>query len=376
MTAQSYPLSGPQVAMSYDAMSNLSSETQAPCQSQDQSGNCQSYGSPASLASATYSFAGQLTGLNYPGGFGQETRSYNSLMQLTNIASSQINMTYNYSATQNNGRIVSSVDAITLENVSYTYDSLNRLIAAASTGVQWSESYSYDGFGNMTGKTSTKGTAANPQVDSTTNRARVIGDYGFDANGNWLGVPGRLNNLVNTWNVENQLVSNGLLDTCSNPSTYTYDPAGKRVLQYSVSASSYGPSGTLYFYGITGQRLATYHLNYVTDDPTTLQSASMYFGGRLLAPVDRLGSVRRNRERTDRLLPVGRRGVADDAGRHRQIRDLLPRRHHQRRRPGLRQRPVLQQQLRKVLERGSERGTRTPMTRKAGINTCMPGVIL
>jgi len=108
-------------------------------------------------------------------------------MQLTNTTSTtssgaqSLNMTYNFSTTQNNGRIVSSADAVTGENVSYTYDSLNRLIAAASTGVQWSESYSYDGFGNMTGKTSTKGTPANPQVDSTTNRARIINDYGFDA---------------------------------------------------------------------------------------------------------------------------------------------------------------------------------------------------
>ena len=42
-------------------------------------------------------------------------------------------MTYDFSSTQNNRRIVSSVDAVTGENVSYTYDSLNRLIAAATT---------------------------------------------------------------------------------------------------------------------------------------------------------------------------------------------------------------------------------------------------
>jgi len=95
-------------------------------------------------------------------------------------------MTYNFSATQNNGRIVSSSDAVTGENVSYTYDALNRLIAATSTGgVQWSESYGYDGFGNLTARGSTL-----PQVDPTTNRARMIGDNGFDANGNWLGAGG------------------------------------------------------------------------------------------------------------------------------------------------------------------------------------------
>jgi len=43
-------------------------------------------------------------------------------------------MTYNHASTKNNVRIVLSSDAVTGENVSYTYDSLNRLIAAASTG--------------------------------------------------------------------------------------------------------------------------------------------------------------------------------------------------------------------------------------------------
>jgi RHS repeat-associated protein len=319
MTSLSYPLSGPQVAMNYDAMSNLSQATEVTCLSYDQSGDCLTSG-PAPMASGTYNFAGQLTALNYnnfslrtytPGTWYQtETHTYNSLMQLTNTTSTtssgaqSLNMTYNFSTTQNNGRIVSSSDAVTGENVSYTYDSLNRLIAAATTngaGPIWGNSYSYDGFGNLTSKTVTQGTApsASPQVNSATNQARMIGDYGFDANGNWLGTGSQ----SNAWNVENQLISNGLLDSSGNPFTNTYDPAGKRVLQYSVNAS-YGPWGTLYFYSITGQRLATYHLYYVTGTPTTL-TTSMYFGGRLLAPVDRLGSVRGNANGSIAYFPWG-----------------------------------------------------------------------
>jgi len=34
-------------------------------------------------------------------------------------------MTYNYSATQNKGRIVSASDAVSGETVSYTYDALS-----------------------------------------------------------------------------------------------------------------------------------------------------------------------------------------------------------------------------------------------------------
>jgi RHS repeat-associated protein len=202
------------------------------------------------------------------------------------------NMTYAYSATQNSGRIVSSADGVTGENVSYTYDSLNRLIAAATsgtTGVQWGDSYSYDGFGNLTSKVVTKGTAPQvyPQVNSATNQARMSGDYGFDANGNWMGSGG---SQINTWNVENQLISNGSVDYSGNLLTYTYDPWGKRVMQYSVGGAS-GPTGTLYFYSITGQRLGIYALDYLVAGQT---SVNMYFGGRLLAAVDRLGSVRGN----------------------------------------------------------------------------------
>jgi RHS repeat-associated protein len=195
------------------------------------------------------------------------------------------------------------VDGVTGENVSYAYDSLNRLIAASTTGtggVQWGNSYSYDGFGNLTGKTVTKGTAPtlSPLVDSNTNRVRLSGDYGYDANGNWLGAAG----APNTWNVENQLLSTGAKDGNQNPITYTYDPWGRRVLQYSASGT-YGPIGTLYFYSITGQRLATYSAGYPTQ--TVQLSVSMYFGKRPLRAMDRIGSVRGNRNGAIAYFPWG-----------------------------------------------------------------------
>jgi YD repeat-containing protein len=64
-----------------------------------------------------------------------------------------------YSGTQNNGRITQSIDGITGENVSYAYDALNRLIAASTADNTWGNVYTYDGFGNLTGKTVTKGSA-------------------------------------------------------------------------------------------------------------------------------------------------------------------------------------------------------------------------
>jgi YD repeat-containing protein len=169
-------------------MSNLASETQTTCQTWDPvtPNLCDAWNPPATLATATYNFAGRMTGLSdYSDSQGTaslqwtESRTYNSLMQLTNITNTMtggtqlVNMTYNFSATQNNGRIVSSSDAVTGENVSYTYDALNRLIAAATTnwgGPVWGNSYSYDGFGNLTGKTVTRGTNRDSLICAIFNR--------------------------------------------------------------------------------------------------------------------------------------------------------------------------------------------------------------
>ena len=91
---------------------------------------------PQELASATYYAAGQLQTLSWAPG--TETRTYNSLGQLTGQSLPwYLNMTYNYSPTANNGRITSSVDGMTGESTTYTYDALNRLTAASNS--LWSQ---------------------------------------------------------------------------------------------------------------------------------------------------------------------------------------------------------------------------------------------
>jgi YD repeat-containing protein len=68
-------------------------------------------------------------------------------------------MQYLYTAGKNNGRISQSVDGVLGQTVNYTYDSLNRLSTAQATNGSWGQSYSYDGFGNLTSKTVTAGSA-------------------------------------------------------------------------------------------------------------------------------------------------------------------------------------------------------------------------
>jgi RHS repeat-associated protein len=115
---------------------------------------------------------------------------------------------------------------------------------------------------------------------------------------------------INTWNVENQLISNGAVDGSGNLLTYTYDPWGKRVLQYSVCARCSQGSGTLYFYSISGQRLGSYQLN---DYPPgyggiivlTPMYIPQYFGRRMLVAMDRLGSVRNSQNGSMAYYPWG-----------------------------------------------------------------------
>ena len=199
----------------------------------------------------------------------------------------------------NNGRIAQFSDSGTGEVVNYTYDALNRLIAATtsnSSGPVWGESYTYDGFGNLLSKVPTQGTA--PQVytgvNSSTNQMGPA-----DANGNWLGGSPQF-----AWDVENRMVFSGATDSSGNWVTYSYDPWGKRVLQYaSAGSASTVSTCVLYFYGANGKRLGTYNCGY-SNGQFTISTANInvYFGKKLIASgsemnqnavfTDRLGSVR------------------------------------------------------------------------------------
>src|SRR5205807_10526697 len=135
----------------------------------------------------------------------------------TGSSTNVMDMAYNYTAGANNGRIVSSVDAVQGETVNYTYDALNRLASARATSGSWGQAFTYDGFGNLTGKTVTAGRAPTLSVsfDPATNRQYGVS---YDANGNMNG----------TYDVENRLLVG------PGGETYTYDPQGKRVIKRGV----------------------------------------------------------------------------------------------------------------------------------------------
>ena len=280
MTSVNYPNAGPTYRYSFDSMSR-------PVGLTDQNNYAAVSGVQYGGANAP---ANELSSMNY---FGvTETRTYNTLTQMTNVTvGSSFNMTYNYPSGTNNGKISSQKDNLTGETVTYAYDSLNRLLSATSNASpSWSETYGFDAFGNLTTKTPTGGA---PQlslgVDPATNRA-IITNVQYDNNGNPNAYNG-IQLIQLTYDAENRVVGAPLGST-----QYAYDSQNKRVWRGTLSGGAV-TAQEVYIFGVDGQKLGTYSLalsgSIITA--TTTQTA-VFFGAKRVAVngaafvPDRLGS--------------------------------------------------------------------------------------
>jgi RHS repeat-associated protein len=216
----------------------------------------------------TYNAAGQLTAMTTNAY--TETRQYNANLQLIRLAAGGgqgVDLSYTYPTSGNNGRISQMTDNVTLEQVNYTYDVLNRLTQAGSM------TFAYDGFGNLTQQGQTY-----LSIDANTNRINSAG-YQYNANGNVTQTPGP---ATYSYDVANRLVLNGAIYNPRNQRVfdgtyiYLYTPEGKLAGRY-TPYWSYGGSQALLPPG--GQ-------------------PNVYFGGKLIQEqgqwvmTDRLGSVR------------------------------------------------------------------------------------
>ena len=264
------------------------------------------------ISSVSYGPAGELLSMS---GVVNETRTYNSRLQLTALN----NVSYVYPAA-NNGKIQSQTDSVSGEQMTYAYDALNRLISGVTSDnpnvTQWGQGFTYDGFGNLTGKSVTKGTAPylSVGVDATTNR--IVG-YQYDANGNqtWS------NTQTLGYDYDNRMVNAD--NRNSTGSRYGYDPDNKRVYTADWTGDYNTVSNeVVYFFGVTGQRMAAYTLVAYASPPTVTLTRSndrVYFGGKLIrgdsgqwADPDRLGSV----EAISRMARIAmRRGDVRDLSR-------------------------------------------------------------
>jgi RHS repeat-associated protein len=276
----------PQFTYSYDAMMRPAGMT-------DQT-------SASIVSGVQYGPANELLQMTYIGG-ATETRQYNSMLQLTNITGLGQNITYTFPPVgQNAGKIASQTDNISGETINYLYDSLNRLISAGATSNAWSQTYAYDGFGNLTGRMgygTAQGTTIGTPADTTTNR---LSGFAYDPNGNQI-------STGYGYDAENRLVQAN-----AGAIQYGYDAQNKRIWQASFSNSSGDwllTSDLISMFGIDGKMIGTYNPQPNWNNSQTQISIPfygggerVYFGGKLVAKMggsgylvsvaqDRLGSV-------------------------------------------------------------------------------------
>jgi RHS repeat-associated protein len=239
------------------------------------------------ISNVTYGPAGELLTL---AGMVNETRTYNSRLHLTGLNNGSANWTFAYLA---NGRTSQQTDAISGEQITYAYDALNRLISAVTSDngqvPQWGQGFVYDGFGNLTDKNVTKGSAPEMHVTFSYLTNRQNGAT-YDANGNQL-------TDLQGYNTLSYDGSNRLATALGGGIAYGYDPDNRRVYQN-------GSGEVVHFYGVTGRRLGTYGLtvavNYyggTASATLAAQGTNVYFGGRLVlrngsaVGLDQLGSI-------------------------------------------------------------------------------------
>ncbi|MDP2995996.1 MAG: RHS repeat-associated core domain-containing protein [Bryobacterales bacterium] len=197
------------------------------------------------------------------------------------------------------------------EEVNYTYDSLARLSAAWTTGPEWGQAYSYDGWGNLTGKSVTKGSAPtfSAAYDGATNRQVGVT---HDANGNVY------RTSYTSYDAENRMTY-----TDYGPMrTFKYDAMNRRVMVQEYS----GPEDELSaeevtFYGPGGERMGVYRRS-IYHEPYQVGTfgggqAQVWFGGKLIQASgqrvvqDRLGTVTVQGTERMRFWPYGEeRGTA------------------------------------------------------------------
>ncbi len=276
----------------YDSMSRLqgvSTTENLPAYS-----NCASAwnGSVAWASSAAYTTANQLSSLTRFDGASQicpsgdifnttnETLKYNVNNQLTNIeagaavggipyqstlkdGSNYILAGYHYSATQNNGQITSMDDGRQVNSVTYQYDLLKRLVSATA-GSTWTQTFGYDGFGNLTSKSTPSGSSELPLPGVNAAKNWLTG-YTYDPNGNVASY----SNFALAYDPANRLSS---ATTGSFVETYSYDASNHRIERVNSALD------TVYFFSPSGALLSEFNCL----STCTLIYNRIYFGGMAL----------------------------------------------------------------------------------------------
>ena len=203
-----------------------------------------------------YDLAGRLTSMQYQNGtstYVTKAMAYNTNGQLSTLSLSggvgvpNGTIQYQYSTTQNNGQVTQVVDGISGETITYQYDLLKRVTQAqattSGTPAPWTQSYTYDGFGNLTAKI-LNGTTTPIPVNAATNQ---LSSAYYDANGNMTSGVG----ATFTYDESNRMSS--ATEYSGGTESYYYAPDNKRVWDTNSSGG-----GAFTLYGVRGEQLGVF----------------------------------------------------------------------------------------------------------------------
>jgi RHS repeat-associated protein len=194
---------------------------------------------PNPISSTIYNAASQLTGITYGSSdsdsfvYDSNTGHIKTYTFTVNSSSESGSLTWNTNGTLGSLAITDPFNSADNQTCTYSYDDLAR-ITSANCGSAWSQTFSYDQFGNIT---KTGSISWQPGYDQTTNRYTLSGTS-YDADGN----------LTNdtfqsyTWDPAGRPVSIG-------SKTLTYDALGRMAEKLDGSAYSqfvYSSSGALF----------------------------------------------------------------------------------------------------------------------------------
>jgi len=232
----------------------------------------------------TYNAAGAVSSMQLGNGNWESTQ-FNPRLQPTQIAlgttqnaTDLLKLEYGYGTTANNGNVLSQ--KITVPGLAhpfeqaYAYDSLNRIASATETynsTQTWTQVYGYDRYGN---RNITSGTGATSLTFGASNNRITTSGYTYDSAGNTTADPTGRSFVYDAENKQTSVSNGGTLGT------YFYDGDGKRVKKTSPG------DNTIFVYDAAGRLVE----EYLSSSPTTVQTAYVYAGSRLLSTEDANGT--------------------------------------------------------------------------------------
>ncbi len=150
----------------------------------------------------------------------------------------------------------------------FTYDSLNRISQAYTSGPNWGEAYLIDPWGNLYQRNPVTGKTNYELLSTTANAKNQLANSFYDAAGNTT------NNTAYVYDAENRVASVAIPAT-----SYVYDGDGKRLIKCAGTYPSCS-SGTLYWTGTGSDALAE------SDLSGNLSAEYIFFNGMRVVRKD------------------------------------------------------------------------------------------